>query len=128
MDFGLSVLPQRIAAQLLSSAHFEGHLLRLRKELSHKRNLLLDALQRELPVELSYSLPQGGLHLWCRMKRPIDDGRLLEESIRRGVVFVPGSVYGSEPGYVRFTFARPHPGGIGPGIALFAEALRAAGR
>ncbi|MFD3270626.1 PLP-dependent aminotransferase family protein [Paenibacillus dendritiformis] len=128
MDFGLSVLPQRIAAQLLASAHFEGHLLRLRKELSHKRNLLLDALQRELPGELSYTLPQGGLHLWCRMRRPVDDDRLLEESLRRGVVFVPGSVYGSEPGYVRFTFARPQAGEIGRGIALFAEALQAAGR
>ncbi|WII38012.1 hypothetical protein [Paenibacillus thiaminolyticus] len=42
-------------------------------------------------------------------------------------VFVPGSVYGSDPGYVRFTFARPQPGEIGRGIALFAEALRAAG-
>lgn len=61
------------------------------------------------------------------MRRPIDDERLLEESIRRGVVFVPGSVYGSEPGYARFTFARPQPGEIGRGIALFAEALRAAG-
>ncbi|MCY9514002.1 MocR-like pyridoxine biosynthesis transcription factor PdxR [Paenibacillus apiarius] len=126
MDFGLSVLPQRIAAQLLSSAHFDRHLLRLRQELSHKRNLLIDALQRDLPGEVSYTLPQGGLHLWCKIKRPVDDGRLLEEGMKRGVVFVPGSVYGSESGYVRLTYARTLPDEIGPGISKFAQALRAA--
>jgi DNA-binding transcriptional MocR family regulator len=34
-------------------------------------------------------------------------------------------VYGSDSGFVRFTFARPKPEEIASGISKFAEALRA---
>lgn len=36
---------------------------------------------------------------------------------------MPGTVYGSEPGHVRFSFARPFEEEIVPGIRKFAEAL-----
>ncbi|MGG1518010.1 PLP-dependent aminotransferase family protein [Paenibacillus oryzisoli] len=127
MDFGLSVIPQQIVAQFLTSAYLEPHLERLRLQLQFRRDSLLEAVGRELPGLLTYEAPQGGLHLWCKLVPKVHDGKLLEEAIRRGVVFVPGSVYGSSDGYVRFTYARPRdPEEIGPGIAKFAEALREA--
>ncbi|RTE06425.1 PLP-dependent aminotransferase family protein [Paenibacillus whitsoniae] len=127
MDFGLSVIPQQIVAQFLTSAYFEPHLERLRLQLQFRRDSLLEAVRQELPGLLTYVAPQGGLHLWCKLVPKVHDGKLLEEAIRRGVVFVPGSVYGSSDGYVRFTYARPRdPREIGPGIAKFAEALREA--
>ncbi|MCY9756522.1 PLP-dependent aminotransferase family protein [Paenibacillus alvei] len=125
IDFGMSVLPQRIAARLLSEAYFDQHLVRLRQELLKKRNLLIDALQRELPGEVAYSLPQGGLHLWCKVNPPFHDTLLLEESVKQGVLYYPGTVYGSKAGYVRFTYARPHEDEIDLGIARFAQALKA---
>ncbi|TVX91443.1 PLP-dependent aminotransferase family protein [Cohnella terricola] len=124
MDFGLSVIPQQVAAQFLKSSYFEPHLDRLRMQLLFKRDLLIEALRRELAGQIEFTVPEGGLHLWCRLVPEVHDGKLLEEAIRRGIVFVPGSVYGSDSGYVRFTFARPQAEEIGPGIAKFAEALR----
>ncbi|WP_042162060.1 PLP-dependent aminotransferase family protein [Paenibacillus gorillae] len=124
MDFGLSVIPQQVAAQFLNSAYFEPHLNRLRMQLQFKRDLLIEALRKELPGLITFSVPQGGLHLWCKLVPEVHDGKLLDEAIRRGVVFVPGSVYGSESGYVRFTFARAKAEEIAPGVAKFAEALR----
>ncbi|REE91639.1 aminotransferase class I and II [Paenibacillus taihuensis] len=123
MDFGLSVIPQQIAAQFLKSSYFEPHLERLRMELRFKRDLVVDALNRELPGLLDFSIPNGGLHLWCKLVPKIHDGKLLEEAIRRGVIFVPGSVYGSASGFVRFTFARAPVAEITEGIKLFAEAV-----
>lgn len=125
MDFGLSVIPQQVAAQFLQSAHFEPHLERLRLQLQFKRDLLIESLQKELPHDLvRFSIPQGGLHLWCKLIPNVHDGKLLEEAIRRGVIFVPGSVYGSDSGFIRFTFARPKADEIRPGISRFAEALQ----
>ncbi|SFI37624.1 DNA-binding transcriptional regulator, MocR family, contains an aminotransferase domain [Paenibacillus sp. UNC496MF] len=125
MDFGLSVIPQRIVARFLESPYFRPHLERLRTELQFKRDLLIDALRKELPDQVEFAVPRGGLHLWCRLRHAVQDGKLLDEAIRRGTVFVPGSVYGSAPGFVRFTYARPRAEDIGPGVAAFAEALRA---
>jgi GntR family transcriptional regulator of abcA and norABC len=124
MDFGLSIVPQRIAAQFLQSHYFQPHLDRLRSRLLYKRDLLIEALQKEMPEHMTFSLPQGGLHLWCKIIPSLNDSKLFEEGIRRGIVFTPGSVYGSDSGYVRFTFARPKEEDIAPGISRFAEALR----
>lgn len=124
MDFGLSVVPQQVAAKFLKSSYFQPHLERLRMHLLYKRDLLVDALQKELADWVSFTIPQGGLHLWCKIKPEVNDNKLLEEAIRNGVIFVPGSVYGSDSGYVRFTFARPKADEIVPGISKFAASLR----
>ncbi|MBU7317165.1 PLP-dependent aminotransferase family protein [Paenibacillus oleatilyticus] len=124
MDFGLSVVPQQVAAQFLKSPYVRPHLDRLRMHLLYKRDLVISALRQELPDLVSFSIPQGGLHLWCKIIPEVSDNKLFEEAIRHGVIFVPGSVYGSDSGYVRFTFARPKADEIVPGIAKFAAALR----
>jgi len=124
MDFGLSVVPQQVAAQFLQSSFFQPHLERLRMQLLFKRDLIVQALRRELPDLISFSIPEGGLHLWCKINAEVNDGKLLEEAVHRGVIFVPGSVYGSDSGFVRFTFARAKAEDIDRGIAQFAAALR----
>ncbi|MBJ9987624.1 MocR-like pyridoxine biosynthesis transcription factor PdxR [Paenibacillus sp. S28] len=123
MDFGLSVIPQQVAAQFLESDFFEPHLGRLRTNLMYKRDLLIEALRKELPGVIQFVIPKGGHHLWCKLSEPVNDAKLLEAAIRNGVVFVPGSVYGSDAGFVRFTFARAKTECIGQGIAGFARAL-----
>ncbi|MCE5170713.1 PLP-dependent aminotransferase family protein [Paenibacillus profundus] len=124
MDFGLSVVPQKVAAQFFKSPYIQSHLDRLRMHLLYKRDLLIEALRNELPGLVSFSIPQGGLHLWCKIIPEVNDSKLLEEAIRNGVIFVPGSVYGSDSGYVRFTFARPMADEIVPGVSKFASSLR----
>ncbi|GEC88692.1 aminotransferase class I and II [Brevibacillus brevis] len=44
MDFGLSVVPQKIAAQFLHSDNFLPHLERLRMHLQYRRDLLVEAV------------------------------------------------------------------------------------
>lgn len=125
MDFGLSAVPQKVAAQFLKSHYFQPHLECLRTHLLYKRDLLIEALQRELPDLVRFTIPQGGLHLWCKILPAVSDHKLLEEAIRNGVIFIPGSVYGSDAGYVRFTYARASTDEIATGVSRFATALKA---
>ncbi|MCS7459831.1 PLP-dependent aminotransferase family protein [Paenibacillus doosanensis] len=124
MDFGLSVIPQQVAAQFIQSSYFQPHLERLQLQLQFKRDLAIASLRKELPDSISFTAPQGGLHLWCQLRHDVPDGKLLEEAVRKGVVFVPGSVYGSDAGFVRFTYARAKAEDIETGISGFAQALR----
>ncbi|KRE69625.1 MocR-like pyridoxine biosynthesis transcription factor PdxR [Paenibacillus sp. Soil750] len=124
MDFGLSIIPQQVAGQFLQSDYFGPHLERLRIQLQFKRDLLIESLEKELSGLIEYVVPAGGIHFWCKLIPSIPDGILLEESIKKGIVMVPGSVYGSDSGYVRFTFARAKSEEIALGISRFAEALR----
>ncbi|GKU79110.1 PLP-dependent aminotransferase family protein [Paenibacillus sp. L3-i20] len=124
MDFGLSVIPQQVAALFLESERFEPHLERLRMNLRFRRDIMIEALQKELPGLVQFNVPDGGLHLWCKLIPEVNDNKLFESAIKQGAIFVPGSVYGSDSGFVRFTFARPKVNEIGPGIDKFAKALR----
>jgi DNA-binding transcriptional MocR family regulator len=124
MDFGLSVIPQWIATRFLREDLFESHIKKLRMALSHKKNQMVRALQEILPDDISFAPPRGGLNLWCQIKREVDDFKLLDAAIKNGIVFMPGSVFGSEHGYVRLSFARPGPEEILPGIMKFSEALK----
>ncbi|MFC4098698.1 MocR-like pyridoxine biosynthesis transcription factor PdxR [Paenibacillus xanthanilyticus] len=123
MDFGLSIFPQWIAARLLDSSSFLPHLERLRTSLRDRRDLMASALRRMLPSEISFELPQGGLNLWCRIHGEVNDYTLLENGIKNGVVFVPGSVYGAEQGFVRLSYARPPMEEIEMGIDKLAQAI-----
>jgi GntR family transcriptional regulator of abcA and norABC len=123
MDLGFSVIPQHIAAQLMSSSKFAAHLSQLQQRLQHKRDLTVRALEHKLPGLISFSEPQGGLYLWCKLQEDINEGRLLEAALQRGVAFVPGGVYGAEPGYLRLAYGRPDDLDIEPGISRLAAAI-----
>ncbi|MGG3489102.1 PLP-dependent aminotransferase family protein, partial [Brevibacillus choshinensis] len=53
--------------------------------------------------------------------------RLLSEAVKRGLVFVPGHLFGANPGYVRFTFGRAQIEQIPDAVSRFADALPASG-
>ncbi|MBW7458921.1 PLP-dependent aminotransferase family protein, partial [Paenibacillus sepulcri] len=123
MDFGLSIVSEWLAEQLMRSGRFEDHIIHLQMALQQKRDEMIDALNKYLPDAVTFDLPHGGLNLWCKINRKVNDSRLLEEGIRSGVVFVPGTVYGSEEGYIRLSYAKPRLEDIEPGIRALARAL-----
>ena len=125
VDFGHASYTQWMANDFLQSKDFESHIHHLIKQLRSRRDQIVDSLQYFLSEQVDFYIPEGGIHLWCRMKREFNEIQLLEESIRRGVIYVPGSTMGSEKGFVRFTFSREKEEEIHEGIRRFAEALHA---
>ncbi|MFB3162410.1 PLP-dependent aminotransferase family protein [Neobacillus sp. 179-J 1A1 HS] len=123
IDFGHASFTQWIANDFLDSESFHSHLNSLVSELEKRRDQIITSLTFYLKEQVEFSIPQGGIHLWCRIKKDFNEMQLLEESIRRGVIYVPGSTMGSKKGFVRFTFAREDEGSIHEGIKRFAEAL-----
>ncbi|MCI2256261.1 PLP-dependent aminotransferase family protein [Domibacillus sp. PGB-M46] len=125
VDFGHSVFPQWVAKEFLGSEQFHDHIATLRGKLEAQRNEITSSLTKILGDQVEFFVPQGGIHLWCKLKEEVDEYGLLNESMKRGVAFVPGSIMGSKTGYVRFTFGREEPEAIRKGIGRFAEALKA---
>ncbi|PHA03112.1 GntR family transcriptional regulator [Bacillus pseudomycoides] len=124
VDFGHSVFPQWIANQFLGSKDFNTHICMLREQLKQKRDKIVSSLNELLGDQVEFFIPEGGIHLWCKLNDSIDEYRLLEECMKEGVVFVPGSILGSKKGYVRFTFGRAETNVIQEGIVRFRNALK----
>jgi len=123
IDFGHAIFNQWIANDFLESKNFHAHIKRLVKELEKRRDQIVTSLKFYLEDQVDFSVPQGGIHIWCKIKKDFNEIQLLEESIRRGVIYVPGSTIGSKKGFVRFTFAREDEVSIDEGIKRFSEAL-----
>ncbi|WML27258.1 PLP-dependent aminotransferase family protein [Neobacillus sp. OS1-33] len=123
IDFGHASFTQWIANDFLESENFHSHIANLNKQLEKRRNQIISSLNFYLKDEVDYFTPMGGIHIWCRIKKEMNDTQLLEESIKKGVIYVPGYTMGSQKGFVRFTFARENEELIDEGIKRFTEAL-----
>ncbi|MGE8035638.1 PLP-dependent aminotransferase family protein [Lysinibacillus sp. NPDC093692] len=123
IDFGHSSYTQWVANDFLESENFQIHIKSLIKELEKRRDKIIESLDTYLKNQVEYSIPQGGIHIWCKILKNYNETQLLEESIKRGVIYVPGSTLGSKDGFVRFTFAKEDEDSIDEGIKRFAEVL-----
>ncbi len=126
-DFGHSIFPQWLADRFLASPGFDQHIQRLRTQLACRCDQLVYSLRDTFKDQIEFSPPEGGIHLWCRLSGEWSEQRLLSESVKRGLVFVPGNLFGADPGYVRFTFGRATLEQIPDAVSRFAEALPASG-
>lgn len=124
VDFGHSIFPQWAADEFLKDPYFDAHISMLRDELKKRRDEIIRSLEVYLDEEVEFIPPKGGIHIWCRVKSVFNESQLLEESMKKGVSFVPGSVFGSGKGYVRFTYGRGETNLIQEGISRFADALK----
>lgn len=123
VDFGHASFTQWIANDFLDSDYLEDHLNKLVKELKQRRDQIVASISSTLKDQVEFEVPQGGIHLWCKLKKDYHESQLLEESIKRGVIYAPGSTLGSDKGFVRFTFARENVKNIEEGIRRFSEAF-----
>jgi len=105
MDFGTSTLAQHMARLFLAANQWGEQAARLTKQLTHRRDRMLHALEKHLGHLAEWNVPQGGFHVWCRFHHPLPDADLLERGIAQGVLFTPGRVYGAQTGFVRLTFS-----------------------
>ncbi|QPQ34851.1 MULTISPECIES: MocR-like pyridoxine biosynthesis transcription factor PdxR [unclassified Lysinibacillus] len=124
IDFGHSSYTQWIANDFLESENFHTHIKSLIKELEKRRDTIIKSLDTYLKGLVEYSIPQGGIHIWCKILKSFNETQLLEASIKQGVIYAPGSTLGSKESFVRFTFAREDEESIDEGIKRFAQALQ----
>ncbi len=123
IDFGHSIFPQWLAAEYLQSDSFYTNLDYLKNKLIEKRDTLVSILNEELSDHLSFQVPEGGIHLWCRLQNELNEYHLLEAALKNGVAFVPGSLLSTKSGYIRLTFGRVESNLIEEGIMRLKKAI-----
>lgn len=123
VDFGTSVISQSLAADLLKAPDWAEHLARLRTALRHRRDVLAAELHAAFGSEVSFTLPDGGLHLWVQWHQPVTDRQRLQAAIGAGVVTAPGRLYGMEDGYDRLTFGTAAEPALREGVRRLAGAV-----
>lgn len=127
LDLHSSSFAQEVAARYLQTGELERRLPTVRRTYAAQCAALCAALRHHLPDEIDFSVPEGGMFLWCRFRQPLDTTALLLHAREHGVTFVPGAVFypgRGDPATLRLSFATCSPDQLHEGARRLELALR----
>jgi DNA-binding transcriptional MocR family regulator len=112
----------------VATAVFDDQVERVRGAYQARRDAMLDALERLMPVGVTWRKPEGGMFIWLTLPEYVDGKDLLARSIREArVAFVPGGAFfadGSGANSIRLSFSLAEPDAIETGISRLGRLLR----
>jgi DNA-binding transcriptional MocR family regulator len=125
--------PYLLQATVLEFARrgsFEPNLARVNGLLRERRDAMLEALDRELPDDASWTRPEGGYFVWLDVPPGPPAAELLQQAEEAGVTFVKGTDFfpagrgGERSARLAFSFVSPDE--IADGISLLGGLVRSA--
>ena len=125
-----SGLDQRILLGCLRGGLIEEQKARIRPYYRAKRDVMLEALSREMPQGVTWTRPEGGLFVWLSLPEGVDAESLLEAAVAEGVAYVTGAPFfvdGGGENTMRLTFAREDAPMIEEGVQRLGRVVRASG-
>jgi len=108
---------------------FDAQVAKIKSVYSHRRNVMLAALEKYMPAGTSWTKPEGGMFIWVTLPDGMDGAKLLAKSLETAnVAFVPGApFYANEPEKhtLRLSFVTVPPERIREGIAILGKLIAA---
>jgi len=121
-------LDQRFVHESCRRGVLDRQLPLLRAHYAHKRDVMEQALRRELGTSVTWPKPKGGFFLWLTLAAGLDADAMIPRAVERGVIYVAGEAFyvnGEGHNTLRLSFSAPSPERIEAGVARLALTLRA---
>jgi DNA-binding transcriptional MocR family regulator len=87
---GANPFVAHVVAAFCQEGWLEPHIAQLMARYRARRDVLLAALEREMPAGVRWTRPAGGFFLWLTLPEPLEAEAVLAEATERGVLFAPG--------------------------------------
>lgn len=131
-DLHTSSFDQRLVCHVITCDEMSFQIERIRTMYAARCEAMLAALQSNMPPDVCWTRPSGGMFIWVTLPPDADSQRLLERSIDAGqstrVAFVPGAPFHANAPkayYLRLSFVTVDSARIHTGIAQLADNIRA---
>ncbi|MEL7084254.1 MAG: PLP-dependent aminotransferase family protein [Cyanobacteria bacterium J06597_1] len=124
-DLHSATLSQTIVSEYLASGYYRRRLSKLRSSNLHCRNLMLQAMERWFPSDVTWTVPQGGLFLWVHLPDRMSGEAVYQAAFERGVVVYPGNLFfADQQGYSAFRLSYSiQPDAIEPAVQIVGDIL-----
>ena len=118
---------QMLIADYMEKYDYDGHIQMIRDLYRHKSGLMLDDIRNGFPESVKYTVPQGGLFLWCTLPEGADMLKFVQFAKSKGVAIVPGIAFNvdeSAPSRCfRLNYSTPTDEKLVAGTRILGEAL-----
>lgn len=119
-------LTQYILHHYLTHNDLDEHLQRIRTKYAEQAFCMVDALRRHLPDEVKLTEPSGGMFIWLTLPEGLHSDELIQRTMERGVIFVPGNSFytkGQGSRNIRLNFTNAEPADMEKGVKIMAEEM-----
>ena len=122
-------LDQRVVFEACRRGVLDRQLPMLREHYRQKRDVMVEALQKEFGREVTWPSPRGGFFLWATLPAPIDADVMIARAVEHCVIYVAGEAFfvdgaGSGRNIVRLSFSAPSHERIREGVARLGVTVR----
>ena len=127
-DVHTNIFFQLLCYKYMTECDLDGHIEKIRAIYRRKCNLMLDCLDREMPTEITYTRPEGGLFIWCTLPEGYDSADFAKFAVAKKVAVVPGSAFNCDTeapsNSFRLNYSTPTDEQIVSGIQTLGEIAR----
>ena len=117
---------QRMITEVMKDGFLDHHIPTIRALYKGQRDAMLAALAKDMPADVTWNSPDGGMFLWARLPEGMNAQDLLPKAVDKGVAFVPGAAFYNDhgdPRTMRLSFVTPDGDEIRKGVAALAAAI-----
>jgi DNA-binding transcriptional MocR family regulator len=87
-------LSQLVVGELIENGTFDAHLGTLRAEHRRRRDAVAAALRQHVPSSaLRFTVPDGGMYLWCQLPAHVRARSVQEQALRESVMVLAGDPF-----------------------------------
>ena len=122
-DLHTPTLNQAIVDRFLRDGLLAPHLHSILPSYAEKLNLMLEGLA-SFPEGTTYAIPEGGLFVFVTLPSNINATALFEQSVKKGVAYVPGTFFYPEGGHnntLRLNFSNSTKEQIPQGMKILSD-------
>jgi DNA-binding transcriptional MocR family regulator len=119
---------QTALARYIEQGKYDSHLTRVLPKYRNRRDAMMTALKRAMPLGVSWTTPEGGFSTWLSLAPEYARPDLYASAVSRGVSFAPGSLFlthGEPENHLRLSFGMLRPEEIEEAVKSLAKALKA---
>jgi 2-aminoadipate transaminase len=125
-------LSQMVICELVEQGVLDRHLATLKAEHRRRRDAMVQALRQQVPAsQLRFSVPDGGMYLWCDLPAAIDARAVQERALRESVMVLTGDPFYVDQGgdhQLRICYTSQPASRAGPVAATLARSRAACAR
>ncbi len=93
LDLCPPIFDQYLAAEFMDSGRLDANLARSREIYRAKRDVMLEALEENMPEGVSWTHPEGGLFLFLTLPEGFDVVDFYDKALDAGVAYVAGNFF-----------------------------------
>ncbi|MBO1437637.1 PLP-dependent aminotransferase family protein [Meiothermus sp. CFH 77666] len=126
-DLHSPTLNQMLVYELVQDgAWFQAQISKIRQTYQTRRTWMLEALQKYMPEDIGWIVPQGGMFFWLTAPQGLDSLELLKQAVEEKMAFVPGQPFyadGSGQNTLRLSYSSATHEQIDEGIKRLGRAV-----